>query len=107
MSDLASKFCPLCSKAQPPPKVLDNTGELSGHLENIEQKVAKMIDSQKYTETQIRDLREDLYLDELRNTAYFKKLDAENQKIIKPGDFSGDYIHYGVREHGMLSLIHI
>ena len=27
------------------------------------------------------------------------------QKIIKPGDFSGDYIHYGVREHGMSGIM--
>ena len=34
---------------------------------------------------------------------------TNNHKIIKPGDFSGNYIHYGVREHAMcgLSLIHI
>ena len=23
---------------------------------------------------------------------------TKNHKIIKPGDFSGDYIHYGVKE---------
>ena len=26
---------------------------------------------------------------------------TKNHKIIKPGDFTGDYIHYGVREHAM------
>ncbi len=26
---------------------------------------------------------------------------VKSQKAIKPGDFSGSYIHYGVREHGM------
>jgi len=26
-------------------------------------------------------------------------------KIIKPGDFSGDYIHYGVREHAMSGIM--
>jgi len=30
---------------------------------------------------------------------------TKNQKIIKPGDFSGDYIHYGVREHGMSGIM--
>jgi transketolase len=29
------------------------------------------------------------------------KTKAKNQTAIKPGDFSGDYIHYGIREHGM------
>ena len=27
------------------------------------------------------------------------------QKIIKPGDFSGTYIHYGVREHAMCAIM--
>ncbi len=27
------------------------------------------------------------------------------QKIIKPGDFNGDYIHYGVREHAMSGVM--
>ena len=26
---------------------------------------------------------------------------TKNHKIIKPGNFSGNYIHYGVREHAM------
>ena len=26
---------------------------------------------------------------------------AKNQTAVAPGDFSGDYIHYGIREHGM------
>ena len=30
---------------------------------------------------------------------------TKHQKIIKPGDFSGDYIHYGVREHGMSGIM--
>ncbi len=28
-----------------------------------------------------------------------------NHKIIKPGDFTGDYIHYGVREHAMSGVM--
>ena len=28
-----------------------------------------------------------------------------NHKIIKPGDFSGNYIHYGVREHAMCGIM--
>ena len=36
---------------------------------------------------------------------------TKHHKIIKPGEFNGNYIHYGVREHAMsgimLSLIHI
>ena len=30
---------------------------------------------------------------------------TKNQKIIKPGDFTGDYIHYGVREHAMSGVM--
>ena len=26
---------------------------------------------------------------------------TKNHKIIKPGEFTGNYIHYGVREHAM------
>lgn len=30
---------------------------------------------------------------------------AKNQTVIKPGDFSGSYIHYGIREHGMAAAM--
>ncbi len=30
---------------------------------------------------------------------------TKNHKIIKPGDFSGNYIHYGVREHAMSGVM--
>jgi len=30
---------------------------------------------------------------------------SNQQKIITPGDFSGSYIHYGVREHGMAATM--
>lgn len=30
---------------------------------------------------------------------------TKSQKIIKPGDFSGTYIHYGVREHAMAAIM--
>ena len=30
---------------------------------------------------------------------------AKTQKIVKPGDFAGNYIHYGVREHGMAAAM--
>ncbi len=30
---------------------------------------------------------------------------TKNHKIIKPGDYSGDYIHYGVREHAMCGIM--
>ncbi len=30
---------------------------------------------------------------------------TEHQKIITPGKFSGNYIHYGVREHAMASIM--
>ncbi|MDC3125957.1 transketolase, partial [Candidatus Pelagibacter sp.] len=30
---------------------------------------------------------------------------TKNHKIIKPGDFKGDYIHYGVREHAMSGIM--
>ncbi len=30
---------------------------------------------------------------------------TKNHKIIKPGDYSGDYIHYGVREHAMSGVM--
>ena len=30
---------------------------------------------------------------------------TKSQKIIKPGDFSGSYIHYGVREHAMCAIM--
>ncbi len=30
---------------------------------------------------------------------------TKNHKIIKPGDFNGDYIHYGVREHAMSGVM--
>ena len=29
----------------------------------------------------------------------------KNHKIIKPGNFSGNYIHYGVREHAMCGIM--
>ena len=30
---------------------------------------------------------------------------TKHHKIIKPGDFSGNYIHYGVREHAMCGIM--
>ena len=30
---------------------------------------------------------------------------TSHDKPIKPEDFSGDYIHYGVREHGMAAAM--
>ena len=30
---------------------------------------------------------------------------AKSQKIVKPGNFAGNYIHYGVREHGMAAAM--
>jgi transketolase len=30
---------------------------------------------------------------------------TKNHKIIKPGEFKGDYIHYGVREHAMSGIM--
>ena len=30
---------------------------------------------------------------------------TKNHKIIKPGDFTGNYIHYGVREHAMSGVM--
>ncbi len=30
---------------------------------------------------------------------------TKNQRIIKPGNFSGNYIHYGVREHAMCGIM--
>ena len=30
---------------------------------------------------------------------------TESQKIISPGKFDGNYIHYGVREHAMASIM--
>lgn len=30
---------------------------------------------------------------------------TKSQKIIKPGNFSGSYIHYGVREHAMAAIM--
>ena len=30
---------------------------------------------------------------------------AKSQKTVTPGDFSGSYIHYGVREHGMAAAM--
>ena len=30
---------------------------------------------------------------------------TENHKIIKPGNFEGNYIHYGVREHAMCGIM--
>ena len=30
---------------------------------------------------------------------------TKDQKIIKPGNFSGNYIHYGVREHAMCGVM--
>ncbi|MEC8360619.1 MAG: transketolase, partial [SAR324 cluster bacterium] len=30
---------------------------------------------------------------------------TKNHKIIKPGEFMGNYIHYGVREHGMAAIM--
>ncbi len=30
---------------------------------------------------------------------------AETQAPVKPGDFSGSYIHYGIREHGMAAAM--
>ena len=29
----------------------------------------------------------------------------KDHKIIKPGNFSGNYIHYGVREHAMCGIM--
>ena len=30
---------------------------------------------------------------------------TKNHKIIKPSNFSGNYIHYGVREHAMCGIM--
>ena len=30
---------------------------------------------------------------------------TKNHKIVKPGDFNSDYIHYGVREHAMCGIM--
>ena len=30
---------------------------------------------------------------------------TKDHKIIKPGNFSGNYIHYGVREHAMCGIM--
>ena len=30
---------------------------------------------------------------------------TKNHKVIKPGEFNGDYIHYGVREHAMSGIM--
>ena len=30
---------------------------------------------------------------------------TKNHKIIKPGEFTGNYIHYGVREHAMCGIM--
>ena len=30
---------------------------------------------------------------------------TESHKIIKPGNFNGNYIHYGVREHAMCGIM--
>ena len=30
---------------------------------------------------------------------------TKQQTIVKPGDFAGDYIHYGVREHAMAAAM--
>ena len=30
---------------------------------------------------------------------------TKNHKIIKPNNFSGNYIHYGVREHAMCGIM--
>ena len=30
---------------------------------------------------------------------------TKDHKIIKPGNFSGNYIHYGVREHAMCGVM--
>jgi transketolase len=30
---------------------------------------------------------------------------AKSQKLVKPGEFGGSYIHYGVREHGMAAAM--
>jgi transketolase len=30
---------------------------------------------------------------------------VKSQKVVQPGDFSGSYIHYGVREHGMAAAM--
>ena len=30
---------------------------------------------------------------------------TKHHKIIKPGDFNGNYIHYGVREHAMSGIM--
>jgi transketolase len=30
---------------------------------------------------------------------------AKGQKVVTPGDFSGSYLHYGIREHGMAAAM--
>ena len=37
--------------------------------------------------------------------AWSNNTKTKNHKIIKPGDFTGDYIHYGVREHAMSGVM--
>ncbi len=57
----------------------------------------------------------EMFLNIISNSAYLiggsadlagsNNTKTKNHKIIKPGNFSGNYIHYGVREHAMCGIM--
>ena len=73
----------------------------------IASKELKSIATRKSSENILKNLTKDLPLlvggsADLTGSNNTK---TENQKIISPGKFKGNYIHYGVREHAMASIM--
>jgi len=73
----------------------------------IASKELKSIATRKSSENILKNLTKDLPLlvggsADLTGSNNTK---TENQKIISPGKFKGNYVHYGVREHAMASIM--
>jgi len=73
----------------------------------IAAKELKSIATRKSSENILKNLTKDLPLlvggsADLTGSNNTK---TENQKIISPGKFKGNYVHYGVREHAMASIM--
>ena len=82
----------------------------SKSLENEKEKAInenKSIASRKSSESVISAIvkKSNMLLGGSADLAGSNNTKTKNHKIISPGDFAGNYIHYGVREHAMCGIM--
>ncbi len=67
----------------------------------------KSIASRKSSESIISEIvkKSDMLIGGSADLAGSNNTKTKNHKIITPGDFAGNYIHYGVREHAMCGIM--